>query len=675
MKRMWCAGRLSKKNPNHSRFEDAYKERVYCWVSASGFFFLCPTVQGSVERPGKREQADAERIDLNEYTACVEPKTKFSLVRGKDTLLVRGKDTLKFKADKPTELALWMRHLEAGSAAARRRTASSSGRLPGASDATPSQTSPAVAAASVGSSSPPAEGYSEFRMIQAAESGDVAQIKALLGRGVSANAAPEVGYTALMAASEAGQLEVIRCLVEASARVDATMVGGTAAVHLAAMCGKLEVVELLSDLGADANACTEGGTTPLMLAAMEGHVPVCMKLHDLGADVNAIESSVIPELEKQIAQLQHDVNESARGLGEASMGGELVPYQDPDAEPDNSAVEQGEGVAAPGQGTLSLPGPDLWGIFGAAHAKNSQVNTNAGAFDLSSVNVAANAAIESMSLNLRANVSSLGGNLFGTVAGNQSLGLQVGRQVGVAVRKGLPAAVRDGLEQASSATSQLGMTALMKAASGGHTEVCRVLTTMGADVNARGHGGMTALMLSAANGHTDTTEVLVTSAARAEIPDDAGNTALEYAMKGGNKECVALIQHLFMSGAAARAAACGSMTGAAAAGMYGKRLSPTSRRSDDAAAPPTLAVALGKGGSAAANGHSATAGGARGRPLAIEGPGTEERQRVGRAARGGRSPALSDEGAEPLSLGAPPRALMLIGSGDTGACSMSWLRI
>jgi hypothetical protein len=41
-----------------------------------------------------------------------------------------------------------------------------------------------------------------------------------------------------------------------------------------------------------------------------------------------------------------------------------------------------------------------------------------------------------------------------------------------------------------------GLTALMKAAAGGHTHVCMALTAIGADVNARGHGGMTALMFA-----------------------------------------------------------------------------------------------------------------------------------------------------------------------------------
>jgi len=634
------AGRLSLKNANHGRFEDAYKERFFCWISASGFFCLCPTVHSNAQRPGRSDLAAARRIDLLEATARADDKAKFSLIY--------RDDTLKFKADKPTELELWIKHLQMGSDAARQRVRTVKSQADSASLRAADGTElPRASPSSREDGANDQTQHTEFLMIQAAESGNVAKVRALLGRGVSANAAPEVGYTALMAASEAGQLEVMRCLVEASASVDAKMEGGTSAIHLAAMCGKLEVIELLSEMGADANDSTDGGTTPLMLAAMEGHVPVCMKLHDLGADVNAIESAVIPELEKQIAQLQQEVNASGQELlGDDSMGGELVPYQDADG-----GTHENEGER--GGGTVALPGPDLWGIFGAAHAKNSQVNTNAGAFDLGSVNLAANAAIESMSVGLRDKMTNLGGNLFGAVTGNQALGTQVGRQVGVAVRNGLPAAVRDGLEQARNATSQLGMTALMKAAAGGHTDVCRVLTKMGADVNARGHGGMTALMLSAAHGHRETTQVLVAQAARPEIPDDAGNTALEYAMKGGNKECVALIQHLFISGGAARAAASSGLIGAAAAaGMDAHR---PGGRGADGAGRPTLAVALGKDREGAAGPHAARAktAGARGRPAAIEGPARDQddQARAGGATAGGRPG--DDPLATPLLLAGP----------------------
>jgi ankyrin repeat protein len=57
-------------------------------------------------------------------------------------------------------------------------------------------------------------------------------------------------------------------------------------------------------------------------------------------------------------------------------------------------------------------------------------------------------------------------------------------------------------------SGQSGMTALMKAAASGHTEVIRLLAAMGADVAC----------------------------------DDSGQTAIEHAVLGGNTECIAILQ-------------------------------------------------------------------------------------------------------------------------------------
>jgi hypothetical protein len=92
-------------------------------------------------------------------------------------------------------------------------------------------------------------------------------------------------------------------------------------------------------------------------------------------------------------------------------------------------------------------------------------------------------------------------------------------------------------------SGQSGMTALMKAAAGGHTEVIRLLAALGADVNARGRGGMTALMYAAINGHASTTKALaICCSADPFACDDSGQTALEHAVLGGNTECVAILQ-------------------------------------------------------------------------------------------------------------------------------------
>ena len=92
-------------------------------------------------------------------------------------------------------------------------------------------------------------------------------------------------------------------------------------------------------------------------------------------------------------------------------------------------------------------------------------------------------------------------------------------------------------------SGQSGMTALMKAAASGHTEVIRLLAAMGADVDARGRGGMTALMYAAINGHASTTKALaICCSADPFACDDSGQTALEHAVLGGNTECVAILQ-------------------------------------------------------------------------------------------------------------------------------------
>ena len=147
-----------------------------------------------------------------------------------------------------------------------------------------------------------------------------------------------------MAASEHGQLPAVQCLLQAGARLDADMQGGTQAIHLAAMCGHAEVVRLLCEHGAEADASTDGGTTPLMLAAMEGHVDVCLELHAQGADANAIETSVIPELEQQIAGLQHEVIQArvAAGVtvGEGGASGEGQTDEVADANADSISARE-----------------------------------------------------------------------------------------------------------------------------------------------------------------------------------------------------------------------------------------------------------------------------------------------------------------------------------------------
>ena len=480
-------GRLSLKKTHHGRFEDAYKERVFCWISQrkAPVFCLVPIESGRVERP--RGAAMVQEVSLRDCTLRVDDKTKFTLLG--------AHLPLKFRADKYTELELWIKHLKRAIDAAKQHdsdpTQSPQPReRPGHAALKSQEKSQDTTRQSPVSAPAPA-----FQLLQAAERGDVSSMSRLLESGVCVDAAPYVGYSALMAASEHGQLPAVQCLLQAGARLDADMQGGTQAIHLAAMCGHAEVVRLLCEHGAEADASTDGGTTPLMLAAMEGHVDVCLELHAQGADANAIETSVIPELEQQIAGLQHEVIQArvaagvTGGEGGVSGGGQTDEVADANAD----SISTREVCTDGGQdGVLSTVGPSIWDILtgrGGEMTSGSQNATVAAAAttdDKQHAGVAfgglvAGTALQTMSTSFQDKLQLVYGGLLSPVpaaggAGGdmlpRSLGEHVGLQVGAALGRGLKDASRN--------LSSLGLTALIKAAAAGHTRVCEALiTTMG----------------------------------------------------------------------------------------------------------------------------------------------------------------------------------------------------
>ena len=78
---------------------------------------------------------------------------------------------------------------------------------------------------------------------------------------------------------------------------------------------------------------------------------------------------------------------------------------------------------------------------------------------------------------------------------------------------------------------KLGATPLMYSAVNGHKDVCELLISKGADVNARDKDGWTPLMAAAKNGHKDVCELLISKGADINARDKDGKTALKYAIE------------------------------------------------------------------------------------------------------------------------------------------------
>ena len=126
----------------------------------------------------------------------------------------------------------------------------------------------------------------------AAQSRNVASVRALLKQGADVNAAQGDGMTALHWAALNGDSELASMLLYAGANLRAlTRLGGFTPLHLAAQSGADGVVDPLLTAGADANLKTTTGATTLMLAAASGSTKAVDLLIARGVDVNAIESA------------------------------------------------------------------------------------------------------------------------------------------------------------------------------------------------------------------------------------------------------------------------------------------------------------------------------------------------------------------------------------------------
>lgn len=124
---------------------------------------------------------------------------------------------------------------------------------------------------------------------QAAESGNVSAVAALLRSGTSVDSRGPDGATALHYAAESGNVELASLLLEADADVTTATRNRVTPLALAAINGHAAIIEQLLAHGADANELSGEGESALMLAALNGRVEAVRALLAHGADPNVVE--------------------------------------------------------------------------------------------------------------------------------------------------------------------------------------------------------------------------------------------------------------------------------------------------------------------------------------------------------------------------------------------------
>jgi ankyrin repeat protein len=132
----------------------------------------------------------------------------------------------------------------------------------------------------------------DTRLADAAQQGNIENIRALLKQKADVNAPQGDGSTALHWAAQKDDVEMAKLLLAGGANVKATTrLGAATPLFMAAKNGNAAMIDLLIKSGAEPNSADEHGTTPLMFAAASGNAGAVRTLIDHGAAVNAREGA------------------------------------------------------------------------------------------------------------------------------------------------------------------------------------------------------------------------------------------------------------------------------------------------------------------------------------------------------------------------------------------------
>ena len=133
-----------------------------------------------------------------------------------------------------------------------------------------------------------ASGNNERKLLEAAASGDMATIQALLNAGVNVDTRNDHRQTALLVATHNNQIEAAKALIDAGADVNAKDMIQDSPYLYAGARGHLEILKMTLSHGADLKSTNRFGGTALIPASERGHVETVRTLIELGVNVDHV---------------------------------------------------------------------------------------------------------------------------------------------------------------------------------------------------------------------------------------------------------------------------------------------------------------------------------------------------------------------------------------------------
>src|SRR5688572_20020582 len=174
-------------------------------------------------------------------------------------------------------------------------------------------------------------GAADAPLVDAARRGDIAQVRALLGRNVDANTPSVDGGTALHLAVQRDDAPMVDLLLRSGANAKAANRYGVTPLYIAAVNGNAAILEKLLIAGADPNTTMADGETVLMTTARTGKVDALKVLIARGADIRKQEPSkgqtalMWAAAENNAAAVKVLV-EAGADISERSRSGSFTPF-------------------------------------------------------------------------------------------------------------------------------------------------------------------------------------------------------------------------------------------------------------------------------------------------------------------------------------------------------------